>query len=207
MKPVDVPNSNPDVQRSFERLQETLELGEVPMLFRLLGNHPALLNDFQMNLRKHVWSAGKLDAKTKALLGFSVASHKGCEVIAEFLAKRAIALGYSAADLDDATAITATCAMYNTLFKFRDLSGAAYYGGLPVGLRAHTFSSPVHSEAVVELINIVISDLNGCKPCITGHLEKARQLDLGDDAIYEAVQAAATVMHAVAYLQSSFAPD
>ncbi len=95
-------------------------------------------------------------------------------------------LGHSDAVLNDAVAIAATCSMYNTLFKFRDLSGKDYYAGLPVGLRAHTFSSQLLSEQIVELINLVISDLNGCKPCISGHLEKAAQLGLAEEVIYEA---------------------
>ncbi len=84
-----VQDNNPDVARAFERIQETLGFSEVPTVFRLLANH-APSSRFQMNFRKHVWGDGKLDAKTKALIAFCVASHKGSAELVELLKPRCL---------------------------------------------------------------------------------------------------------------------
>jgi alkyl hydroperoxide reductase subunit D len=54
----------------------------------------------------------------------------------------------------------------------------------------------------VELINVVISDINGCKQCTSGHIEKARQLGVSEEAMQEAVQCAATMTAGCAFLNA-----
>ena len=49
------------------------------------------------------------------------------------------------------------------------------------GLRS--FSGTSLDDKTVELINLVISDINACKPCTSGHVDKGRQLGLSDDEV------------------------
>jgi lipoyl-dependent peroxiredoxin subunit D len=74
---------------------------------------------------------------------------------------------------------------------------------MSVGLRAHTFAGTSLDEKTVELINIAISDLAACRPCTSGHVTKARQLGLSDEAILEAIQCAATVLAGVQFLKAA----
>jgi alkyl hydroperoxide reductase subunit D len=83
--------------------------------------------------------------------------------------------------------------MYNTFFKFRELSGSALFEGMGVGLRAHTFSSTSLGEKTVELLNTAVSDINACKPCTSGHVTHARELGVTDEQLLETIQCAATV--------------
>jgi lipoyl-dependent peroxiredoxin subunit D len=92
--------------------------------------------------------------------------------------------------------------MYNTFFKFRSIAGSDVFKGLPVGLRAHTFSGTSLDDATVELINIAISDLNACKPCVSGHVDKARKLGLSNEAILEAIQCTAVMMAGIQFLKA-----
>ena len=73
---------------------------------------------------------------------------------------------------------------------------------MPVGLRAHTFQGTSLDDTTVELINLTLSDINGCKPCTSGHVAKARDLNVSPEAIYEAVQCAATIMSGIQFLKS-----
>jgi glutamate dehydrogenase len=74
---------------------------------------------------------------------------------------------------------------------------------MSVGLRAHTFGGTSLDEKTVELINVAISDLAACRPCTSGHVTKARQLGLSDEAILEAVQCTATMMAGVQFLKAA----
>jgi alkyl hydroperoxide reductase subunit D len=92
--------------------------------------------------------------------------------------------------------------MYNVLFKFRDISGSDVFNGMSVGLRAHTFQGTSLDEQTVELINTCLSVINGCKPCTAAHVEKGRQMGLSDEAIYEGIQCAATMVAGTQFLRS-----
>ena len=180
------------VVQTYERLEELFE-GPVPEMFLRMGRVEAFLKDFYMNFKKFVFNAGTLDAKTKALIGYAVSLHAKSPPWIDYFATRAAALGSNDQELAEVLAITATNYMYNTFFKFRDLSGSALFEGMGVGLRAHVFSGTSLDDKTVELLNIAISDINACKPCTSGHVEKARALELSDAQLLECIQCTATV--------------
>jgi len=180
------------VVQTYERLEELFE-GPFPEMFLRMGRVEPFLKDFYMNFKKFVYSPGALDSKTKAMIGYAVSLHAKSEPWIEFFTARCQALGASEHQVHEVLAIIATNYTYNTFFKFRDLSGSALFEGMAVGLRAHTFSSVSLDEKTVELLNIAISDINACKPCTSGHVEKARSLGLSDNQLLECIQCAATV--------------
>jgi lipoyl-dependent peroxiredoxin subunit D len=186
---------------TLERVAEALEGAAVPPAFQVHARSEAFVQDFHMNFKKFVLSDGKLPAKAKALIGYAVAAEKGAAEWQGWFAERCRALGWTDGELADALAISATCAMYNVFFKFRALSGSQLFEGMSVGLRAHAFTATSLDQPTVELLNIVVSDLNGCPPCVSGHVEKARSLGLADEAILEAVQCAATMVASIQHLK------
>lgn len=188
--------------QAFSRIKDVLQVDEVPELFRYMANVPVFVHDFFMNFRKFVLSEGKLDEKRKLLIALAVAGQAGSKSWISFLGEFCEAKGVAAQEVTDALAVGATNSMYNVLFKFRDISGSDLFDGMPVGLRAHTFQGTSLDEATVELINLTLSDLNGCKPCTSAHVAKARQLDISDEAVYEAVQCAATMIAGTQFLRS-----
>jgi len=181
------------VAQTYARFQELL--GELPLPEAVLqfGQVEPFLRDFFMNFKKFVCSDGPLDQRTKALIAYAAACHGKSRPWIDLLAARAAALGVSSQQLAEAAAIVATNAMFNTFFKFRDLSGSALFEGMGVGLRAHTFASTSLGEKTVELINTAISDINACKPCTSGHVTSARELGVTDAQLLETIQCAATV--------------
>ena len=190
------------VEQTFGRLHEMFESADpLPQPFLYYGRVPAFLQDFYMNFKKFCFTAGSLDLKTKSLLALAVSGHYDCAPWAEFFAARSRALGLDEQALVDAAGVASACAMYNAFFKFRDLSGSELFSGMPVGLRAHTFAGTSLDDKTVELINVVISDLNGCKPCTEGHVAKARDLGVSDEQILEAVQCAATMSSGIQFLK------
>lgn len=199
--PVDTRSLTEKAAQTWERLTELFGADEIPPAFRIYAACPAFLQDFYMNFKKYCYSEGKLDGRTKAVIGLAVAGQAGCEPWIDFFARRLTALGGDPQTLADIAGVASACAMYNTFFKFRELSGSELFAGLPVGLRAHTFAGTSLDETTVELINIAISDLHGCKPCTAGHVDKARSLGVSDDAILEAIQCTATLMAGIQFLK------
>ncbi|MEQ9410412.1 MAG: carboxymuconolactone decarboxylase family protein [Fuerstiella sp.] len=188
--------------QAFTRIREVLNVSEVPEVFRYMANVPTFVHDFFMNFRKFVLSEGKLDEKRKLLIAVAVAGQAGSQTWLQFLKEFAESKGVSASELTEALAVGATNSMYNVLFKFRDISGSDVFEGMPVGLRAHTFQGTSLDEATVELINLSLSDINGCRPCTSSHVARARQLDISDEALYEAIQCAATMVSGTQFLCS-----
>jgi alkyl hydroperoxide reductase subunit D len=200
--PVPEASATDKVEQTYGRLRELFESSApLPEPFLLYARVPVFLQDFYMNFKKFCYAAGALDVRTKALLGLAVAGNFGCEPWADYFARRAAAQGADEQTLADVAGVASACAMYNAFFKFRDLSGSDLFAGMPVGLRAHTFGGTSLDARTVELINIAISDLNGCKPCTEGHVNKARQLGVTDEQILETIQCAATVFSGVQFLK------
>jgi alkyl hydroperoxide reductase subunit D len=202
IKPVPESVAADKVEQTYGRLHELFETSDpLPEPFLLYGRVPAFLQDFYMNFKKFCYASGSLDTKVKSLIALAVAGNFQCEPWAEFFANRAMSLGADEQTLADVAGVASTCAMYNTFFKFRDLSGSDLFSGMPAGLRAHTFGGTSLDEQTVELINIAISDLNGCKPCTEGHVASARKLGLSDAQILETIQCAATLFAGIQFLK------
>lgn len=193
------------IAQTYERLRDMLGGDPIPAPFLIYARVPAFLQDFYMNFKKFVWSEGALDVPSKLLIGLSVTSTLKCGEWTDLLMARATQLNVSTQQQHDALAIAATCQMYNVFFKFRELSGSELFSGMSVGLRAHTFAGTTLTPQLVELINIAVSDINGCKPCTSGHVDKARQLGVSDDAMLECIQCAATLAAGCHFLNSATA--
>jgi alkyl hydroperoxide reductase subunit D len=189
--------------RTFERIQEMLGSNEIPEPFLIYGRVPAFLQDFYMNYKKFVHGSGKLDEKTRIIIALAVSALAGNEMWTSYFIERGKPFEIGEDQVAEILAVASTNAMYNTFFKFRSISGTDAFDGLPVGLRAHTFNGTSLDEMTVELINIAISNLNACKPCVSGHVEKSRSLGISDEAILEAVQCAAVMMAGIAFLKAS----
>ena len=200
LAPISDATADEKVAQTLGRLREMFGTQPLPEPFYAYGRVPAFLQDFYMNFKKFVWTDGHISAKTKATLAFAVCTVTKCRPWTNFFAERCRELGHTEQKLADILAVASSCAMYNAFFKFRDISGSDLFSGMSVGLRAHTFANTSLDDLTVELINIAISDLNGCKPCTSGHVEKARQLGASNDALLEVVQCTATMLAGTTFL-------
>jgi alkyl hydroperoxide reductase subunit D len=189
--------------RTYDRIKEMLGTDVIPEAFLIYGQVPAFLQDFYVNYKKFVHGSGKLDEKTRIIIALAVSGISGNEMWTDYFAGKARSQGLSEGAIAEILAVASTNSMYNTFFKFRSISGSDAFDGLPVGLRAHTFRGTTLDEMTVELINIAISNLNACKPCVSGHVEKARKLGLSDDAILEAIQCTSVMLAGIAFLKSA----
>ena len=192
-----------DVKRLYERFAEAFGVGALPEAFHVYGASEPFLKDLFMNAKKFVAGEGKLDARSRCLVAFAAAAHAKSKDWMAFLTDYAVSQGVDEQTRVDALAVASTNYLYNTFFKFRSLAGSDRFEGLPVALRAHTFSATSLSDAEVELINVAVSDLNACEPCVSGHVAKAKKLDLSDEQILEAIQCAAVVYSGAQYLNAS----
>lgn len=203
LQPVPLESAPEAIQKLYERVQEMFGDEPIPEPFRIYGNVEGFLKDFYMNFKKFVYTDGALDAKTKAAIALSVAAHAKSSAWLNYFTTRCQSLGFTTEQVAEILAVAATNYMYNTFFKFRDLSGSSVFEGMGVGLRAHTFSSTSLGDPLVELINIAISNLNACRPCTSGHVEKAKKLGLSSEQILETIQCAATIYAGSQFLNAT----
>jgi alkyl hydroperoxide reductase subunit D len=200
VKPLSESEASEKIQQTLARVREMLGSDEVPAPFLLYARSPAFLQDFFMNSKRFVFSDGKLSAKTKALLALVVALVQKSAVWIDFLRDRCFALGWSDQNLADAAAVASTCTAYNAFFKFRDLADRDAFQGLPVGLRAHAFAGTSLDPSTAELVSVVVSTIHSCRACVSGHVAKALELGVDDEAVLEAVQCAATMASGTTFL-------
>lgn len=180
------------IKQTYDRIKEHFGTSEVPAIFLPFGSNEAFLKDVYMNSKKFIFSEGKLDLKTKSIIAFAVAAYAKSSPFKDFFGEYAKKQGLNDQALTDICALVGANSLYNTFFKFRDLSGSDIFSGMPVGLRAHVFHGTVFDDKTVELVNTVISNINACKPCTSGHVTKCKNLGVSDEAILEAIQCAAT---------------
>lgn len=202
LAPVTESAAEDKVAQTYERLHEMFGEQPIPDPFFVYGRVPAFLQDFYMNFKKFVWTDGKITAQTKATIALAVSAVTKCRPWSEVLVARCRQIGLSEQYAIDTIAVAASCEMYNAFFKFRDISGSDLFSGMAVGLRAHTFSNTSLDELTVELINVAISDINGCKPCTSGHVEKAKQLGASNEALLETIQCASTMLAGASFLNA-----
>lgn len=202
LQPLPADQAPEAVQQTYGRIQDMFDGGDIPAPFLLYGHVEPFLKDFYMNFKKFVYTDGKLDAKTKAVIAYATSCHAKSKPWMDYFEARCTSLGVTEEQLAEIVAVASTNYMYNTFFKFRKLSGSDRFEGLPVGLRAHTFTNTSLDDQTVELVNLAISDLNACEPCVTGHIAKAQKLDLKDAQILEAIQCAATIYAGAMFLNS-----
>lgn len=201
--PLSESDATDKVAQTLERVRELFAGEPIPAPFLTYARVPAFLQDFYMNSKKFVWTDGQLDLKTRGTIALAVSSVLRCGAWADYFATYLEKLGLDRQYVADTLAVAATCQMYNVFFKFRDLAESDVFGGMSVGLRAHTFANTSLDAKLVELVNIAISDLGGCKPCTSGHVESARSLGLSDDAILECIQCAATMAAGCGFLNAA----
>jgi alkyl hydroperoxide reductase subunit D len=202
VKPIAESDAEGKADQAFKRIKDVMQVEEVPEIFCLMANVPVFVHDFFMNFRKSVLGEGQLDERSRLLIALAVAGQAGSQPWIQFLHELAAKKEISDQEIADAMAVASSNSMYNVLFKFRDIAGTDIFEGMPVGLRAHTFQGTSLNEQTVELINLTLSDINGCKPCTSGHVAKARDLNVPPEAIYEAIQCAATMMSGIQFLKS-----
>lgn len=187
-------------EQTYGRIKEVFEVDEIPKLFLQMGRVPAFLQDFYMNFKKFVLGEGKLTERERLSIAIAVAANAGSDSWIEFLRGKAGDL-ITDEQFAEIASLVSTNSMYNTFFKFRDLSGSEIFEGMSVGLRAHVFTGTSFDDKLVELINTAISDINACKPCTAGHVKKARNLGISDEQLLEAIQVAAVIQAGVKFTQ------
>jgi alkyl hydroperoxide reductase subunit D len=202
-QPVAEVDANDAVQATYGRIKEMFGAEIVPAPFLYLGRVDAFLKDFYMNYKKFVHGSGALDGKTRKAIALAVSCHAKSKPWMVYFREACLTEGWEEQQIAEIIAVASTNYMYNTFFKFRELSGSQLFDGLPVGLRAHTFTNVSLDEKLIELIDIAISDLNACKPCVSGHVTKARNLGLNDEQILEAVQCASVVYAGSMFVNSA----
>ncbi len=198
LSPEEAPES---IKSVYQRIIETIGGGsKLPGGFQLMGHVESYLQDSYMNYRKFVYDgAGQLDEKTRHALVLATVSAMHCEACIKAHAGECQNKGWSQNEVAEILAITATCGMYNMFYKFKDLVEDANLEGRAVGLRAHAFQKVSLPQSLVELINIVVSNINGCKRCTSGHTRKALDLGMTHDQIDEAVKVSAVMVSFAAY--------
>ncbi|MFG0295347.1 MAG: carboxymuconolactone decarboxylase family protein [Maioricimonas sp. JB045] len=203
VQPLPESEAQDKVAQTYGRIRELLGVESLPEMFLVYGRVEPFLRDFYMNFKTFVYTDGALTRQQKSAIALAVSCHAKSEPWMEFCTGYCRDAGWNEQQIAEIIAVASTNYMYNTFFKFRDLSGSALFEGMPVGLRAHTFTSTSLGTDMVELINIAISDINACKPCTSGHVDAARGAGLNDNQLLETIQCAATIYAGAQFLSAA----
>ena len=189
------PENAPESTKAiYERIKETVGKGQVPPGFLMMGNVESFLQDSYMNYKKFVVEgAGQLDEKQRGAIALATSSAMNCVHCVRHHAKNCVAIGWTEQQVAEILAVVATCTMYNNYYRFKDLAGDEAFRNLSPGLRAFTFQRTSLGDNLVELINIIVSNINNCHFCTTGHVNKALALGLTHEQIEEAIKVSATM--------------
>jgi alkyl hydroperoxide reductase subunit D len=189
------PDAAPESTRAiYDRIAETIGGGEVPVGFQMMGNIETYLQDSYMNYRKFIKEdGGTLDAKQREAIVLATSSAMNCTHCVRAHAKDAAAVGWSEKEVAEILAVTATCAMYNTYYRFKDLAEDPAFENLTPGLRAFTFQKTSLPANLVELINVVVSNINNCRKCTSNHVRAVLELGVTHEQIDEAIKISSTM--------------
>ena len=135
----------------------------------------------------------------RLLVGLGVALAKSgspTQGLAAWLSEAAKVAGKTDEDIEAIGAVALACATYNGYYKFRSLvADGKEFDAFQPALRASPFVRSSLSKALVELISLAISVMNGCSQCVNGHVQtvKASSLPNPAAAIDEAVRISAVL--------------
>ena len=185
-----------DQKKTFERALTKFEIPQesAPDWLRVLANSPEFLKDTYMNVSRAILADGALSAMMKLTIATAVASHAGARGVAATFAQKALAHGATPERLIEAAGIAATSTSFNFYYKFRSLYQGDEFNGYNPGLRASLFVTPSQGKAFAELVNLVLSTINGCKSCVNGHVADALGAEVTREQIDEALRTGAIVM-------------
>lgn len=176
---------------------------EAPAFLRILANSPSFLKDVYMNVDRGIFKDGGLQSNSKILLAAVTAAHWGNTEIASFFGDLARAAGFTDEQIYEAVGISGTSTSFNYYYKFRSLADTDAFDGISAGLRASLFMKPAMGKAFAELVNLVISTINGCSSCVSGHIQTAVEADVTREQIDEAIRTGAIVSSICQFVASS----
>lgn len=190
--PVPPDQASPAVQGVYDQIRQSIGQGQVSVGFQMMANvEPYLRDSFENYHRTLYQGAGRLDAKQREAIALAVSSAMNCTACVRSHAKRAVEMGWTGQQVTEILAVVATCTMYNTYYRFKDLSGDGAFEPMKMELRADTMRENTLGREVTELISIVVSNINGCRECVGSHVKKALKLGLTHADIDEAVRLSA----------------
>ena len=202
LDPLPEENLSDDSKKALSRAREKFKIDDdqqVPTWLHEMANSPQFLKDTYMNVSRHIMEDGALSAMLKLTIATAVASHAGHRDLATFFAQLAKEHGATRDKLYEAAGIAATSTTFNHYYKFRSLYEGDEFNGFNPGLRATLFSRPSQGKAFAEIVNLVISSINGCKSCVNGHVQDALKEDVTRDQLDEALRTGAIVMGMCAF--------
>jgi AhpD family alkylhydroperoxidase len=94
----------------------------------------------------------------------------------------------SEAEISEIHAIVSIMNMNNAMFSFKNKLNNPVYSNYPIGLNMSSFAKTILDKPNFELIALIISNLNQCKPCTVHHEQKCIDLQISSEQVYKAIQ-------------------
>ncbi|GEM_PF-239703 len=185
-------------QRALDRIKEVFAVSDLPGEFKILAASENGIQDIYMNLNRQLQD-GTLARRMKLLVALGVAVSQGSRAAVDFLSEAALAAGRSREEVLDTIGVATTCSIFNGYYKFRGLIPDDWkpaFEAFKAPINANAFVKSILPRAEMESVCIGVSVANGCKSCVSGHIEDARQNGVTDEQIDEIVRAAAAAFGA-----------
>jgi len=181
-------------QDTFAKIKEAQGTDEVPVEFRMMGEVPAFLGDAFANRQQYLDDGDEaLTHAQREALALATSVANTCKSCTRAHAESCKQAGWSTAEVAEIMAVSATGAMYNFFYKFRDAVRDERLSAMKPQLRAHTWRGTSLDPVLVELIAIIVSVVNTCHHCIDAHTQKAQEAGATPAQIEAAIRLAATM--------------
>jgi alkyl hydroperoxide reductase subunit D len=191
-------------RQALDRLKERFSLPELPPSLGVLAGSDSAANDLHMNLNRQ-WADGKLAEKTKLIVAVAVAAAIGNARAVEFFGDIALAKGRTRSEVLDAVSAAGVCSIFNGYYRFRDQIPAEerpVFEAFRAPFNANSLLKSGLSPFEIEAICVAVSSVNSCDACVSGHLNKARDLGMTNEQADELIRASAAAFGVAKLLAS-----
>ena len=192
--PIAPDQASPSVREAYQQIEQAFGGRSVPIEYQMMGQVEPFLCDSYTNYLNYVHEgSGSLDTRWREAIVLATSAANNCKSCVKVHVARCHAVGWSEREVAELLAVTATCAMNNTVYKFQNLAKDEQLKRMPSALRADTLRKTSLEPALVELISVVVSAINGCAMCTDAHLAQALDAGLTRPQIDEAVKISAVM--------------
>lgn len=157
------------------------------LIFDLFQNKDSnIAKDLQLNFKRYTEHSSLSEAQVM-LLVYSLTKDFHQSALATYAKERLNSIGFTHAQIDEASEISAFIKMLNTYYKFKHfINNDNDYK--QADLRMNAMAKSSLKKIDFEMLAFAYSLLNGCEFCVKAHEHELRQLGLSADQIHDVVR-------------------
>lgn len=182
------------VRKLYDEILAALAVDDVPLDYKMMGQVAPFLDDSFHNFRHHVKAGDDtLNAMQREAIVLATSLANNCRSCVKVHATKCRKLGYTDQQVSEIFAVTADCAMHNTLARLTDLADHEALRHNQPPLQSKTSTATTLSPQLVSLIQLVVSGILGSRSSVQTYLAQAIDHGVTTDQIRHAARISAVM--------------